>query len=189
MTAMDIQKLRPTYALTVEDYVLLSESGALRDFAKTELIEGVIVPVNALYSAHARAQRHFFRELDAACQRLSNGLEAFFEISARISRHSMPRPDVSLARVVPPNGPIERADVALVVEITDTTHDVDLGPKPLLYAEAQVPEFWVVDLRDRLVHRMSLPSPGGYEQCDQIRFGQPVRSATIAGMTVATDDL
>lgn len=60
MTAIDIPKLPTAYALTVEDYELLSRSGALDHFAKTELIEGVIVPVNALYSAHARAQRHFF---------------------------------------------------------------------------------------------------------------------------------
>ena len=79
MTAMDILAMPEAYALTVDDYVLLSRSGALDHFAKTELIEGVIVPVNALYSAHARAQRRFFLELHTACARLGNGIEVFFD--------------------------------------------------------------------------------------------------------------
>lgn len=189
MTAMDKIKQPQVYALTVDDYVMLSDAGAFKDFAKTELIEGVIIPVNALYSAHAVAQRHIFRELDAACLGLKNGLEVLFEISARINPNTMPRPDVLLTRMVPPNGPIERQDVALAVEITDTTHDVDLGPKPRVYAQAGVPEYWVVDLKARLVHVFWSPGAEGYGEHEEVRVGAPVVARSLTGIEVDTSAL
>lgn len=117
---------------------------------------------------------------------MQNGFEVFFEISARISPRTMPRPDAMLARHVPPNGPIERDDVALMVEITDTTHDVDLGPKPRIYAEAGVPEYWVVDLKALVVHRMWEAGADMYARRDTVTFGDPLVSETIAGLKVTT---
>jgi Uma2 family endonuclease len=189
VTAIDVLKLPSVYALTVEDYVRLSDAGALNEFAKTELLEGVIVPVNALYSAHARAQRHFFLELHAACQRLRNGLETLFEVSVRVGPRSMPRPDLLLAREVPPNGPLAMSSVALVLEITDTTADVDLGPKPLLYAEAGLAEYWVADLNARAVHRMWSPNGEVYRERDMVPFGTELSALTIAGLTLSTAEL
>ena len=94
-----------------------------------------------------------------------------------------------LTRHVPPNGPIEREDVTLVVEITDTTHDVDLGPKPRIYAEASVPEYWVADLKHRLVHRMWAPEHGDYARRDTVAFGLTIVSETITGLQIDTDGL
>ena len=168
---------------------MLSEAGAFNEFAKTELIEGVIFPLNAQYLGHSRAQRHVFRELDAASIELGQSLEAFFELPARISRHTMPRPDVLVSRHAPARGPIERDQVALVVEITDTTHDVDLGPKPRIYAQAGVPEYWVVDLMARLVHVMWPPGAEGDDRTDEVRFGTSVVARTLDGLEVDTSAL
>lgn len=54
------------------------------------------------------------------------------------------------------------ADVLLLIEVADTTLPLDLGEKATLYAEAGIPEYWVVDIEGRrlLAHRQ--PAGGGY---------------------------
>jgi Uma2 family endonuclease len=47
------------------------------------------------------------------------------------------------------------SDVLLVAEVSVTTQDYDLGAKAALYANAGLPEYWVLDLRAMriVVHR------------------------------------
>src|SRR6266849_9176626 len=47
------------------------------------------------------------------------------------------------------------ADILLIVEVADTTIDLDLKTKALLYARAGIPEYWVLDVNQRrmIVHR------------------------------------
>ena len=174
--------------LTVDDFVRLSEAGAFDEYAKAELIEGTIVAMNAQYSRHARAQRQMFRELDTACVALPD-LETFFELSVRIVPRSMPRPDLSVVRDIGANVPAEPAQVALAVEIADTTARYDLGRKARLYAKAGVAEYWVVDLKRGVLHRMWSPTPAGYAERDEAAFGDRVESATVVGLAVETGGL
>ena len=53
-------------------------------------------------------------------------------------------------------------DILLLIEVADTTLPLDLGEKATLYAEAGIPEYWVVDIEGRrlLAHRQ--PAGGGY---------------------------
>jgi len=50
------------------------------------------------------------------------------------------------------------ADSLLVVEVSATTRDYDLGAKSALYASGGMAEYWVIDLRDMriVVHRNAL---------------------------------
>ncbi len=60
------------------------------------------------------------------------------------------------------SAPPQPDDVALVVEIADTTLRFDLTVKAGLYARAGIAEYWVLDLNARrlIVHRE--PDPAGY---------------------------
>jgi Uma2 family endonuclease len=55
-----------------------------------------------------------------------------------------------------------RTKPLLVIEVADASLEYDLGEKAALYAEAGVPEYWVVDLVERVlvVHRD--PYEGSY---------------------------
>ncbi|MEI9850015.1 MAG: hypothetical protein WDN24_03055 [Sphingomonas sp.] len=93
------------YRFTRRDYVLLSEHGTFDKLAKAELIEGVIVAVNAQYSRHIRAQTILLRcGFADACDRLGGGLGAWVDGSVSIDDHSMPRPDISFRAVCPTTG-------------------------------------------------------------------------------------
>ena len=65
-------------------------------------------------------------------------------------------------------------EVALVVEIADTTLSHDLGLKCRKYAEAGVPVYWVVDASRAVVHVHAEPVEGDYVEIHTVRFGQPL---------------
>lgn len=67
------------------------------------------------------------------------------------------------------------AHAVLIVEISDTTLTIDRGTKGGLYASAGVAEYWIVNLRDRVleVHRQPSPmsdQPFGYHFLSVTRF-------------------
>ena len=64
----------------------------------------------------------------------------------------------------------------LVGEVSDTTLADDLDEKKKLYAELKVPEYWVINVRDRQVIAFRLQENGQYQQCNQ--------SVALAGLPI-----
>lgn len=61
-------------------------------------------------------------------------------------------------------------DVALLVEVADTSYAKDSGPKLRRYATSRIPVYWIVDLNRRLVEVRTRPfgkgKNAGYARCD-----------------------
>jgi Uma2 family endonuclease len=83
-----------------------------------------------------------------------------------INNESEPEPDLSVTRQ-PQRTYIEAgnpnaSEAVLAVEISDSTLRYDLTTKVLLYAQAGIPEYWVLDVAGRalIVHRD--PTADGY---------------------------
>jgi Uma2 family endonuclease len=69
-------------------------------------------------------------------------------------------------------------DVALLVEVSDTTYARDSGPKLRRYASYQIPVYWIVDLNRRIVEVRVRPfgkgKQAGYAHCDLYREGDAI---------------
>jgi hypothetical protein len=69
-------------------------------------------------------------------------------------------------------------DVALLVEVSDTTYAKDSGPKLRRYASYQIPVYWIVDLNRRIVEVRVRPfgkvKQAGYAHCDLYREGDAI---------------
>ena len=78
------------------------------------------------------------------------------------------------------------SDIQLLIEVADSSLRYDLGEKAELYAEAGVREYWVVDVSNRCLHRMSDPMPEGFAKRD--RVVSPERPAPLC-LPSATLDL
>jgi hypothetical protein len=76
--------------------------------------------------------------------------------------------------------------LALVVEVANTTLRTDLGRKLRIYAEAGVPEYWAVDLRNDKLHQMWSPEGKAYREKREVALGDAVQAETIAGLRVET---
>ncbi len=99
---------------------------------------------------------------------------------------SKPEPDLAVVRGEPRDfvpGPPTTAE--LVVEVADTTLAFDLGRKAELYARAGIPEYWVLNLLDRVlvVHRRPDCSTGGFDEIT--RLAETALVSPLAAPTAA----
>jgi len=75
-----------------------------------------------------------------------------------------PEPDLVWSRRIPTKRVRPtHADVLLLIEVSDSSTDHDLGEKARLYAEHDIQEYWVVDVQAEQVHVHRTPSQGKYQ--------------------------
>ncbi len=185
-----VARTTPTHLkLRVGDFRLLNDAGAFVEFAKTELIDGEVVCMNAQHRPHSYAKNLMARRLDAALAAVAPHLTALIEVSIEIPPNDVPEPDIVVTSEPRGEGPVPLASVALCVEVADASRDHDLRIKAALYARQAIPEYWVVDLNDGMLVQMSEPANAGYGRIDRYPFGERVAAATIAGLSLATDGL
>ncbi len=91
------------------------------------------------------------------------------EISIRVQSsincgNHRPDPDLVWARKLPSKRirPTHE-DVLLLVEVSDSSAEQDLGEKAKLYAKHGIPEYWVVDIQAEQVHVHRNPHEGHYQ--------------------------
>jgi len=75
-----------------------------------------------------------------------------------------PEPDLVWSRRMPAKRiRPTHADVLLLIEVSDSSTEQDLGEKARLYAEHDIPEYWVVDIQAEQIHVHRTPSQGSYQ--------------------------
>jgi Uma2 family endonuclease len=133
----------PRRLFTVDEYYEMARVGILKPDERVELLDGEIVPMSAIRSPHAwcvhRLNRQFSAFPDRCLVHVQNPI--------RLNDRSEPEPDIALLQLDTPEdrhpGP---DDVYLVIEVADSSIRVDRGRKRRMYANAGIPEFWIVDL-------------------------------------------
>ncbi len=172
------------YRLTVEDFFRLDAAGAFAGYGKTELIRGEVFYMNAQHRPHARAKAAVYDAIRDWIRITGSDLTILSEATVAMPPHSAPEPDLILTSEPDGEGPVPIGSVRLLVEIADTTQQHDLRVKSALYAENGVPEYWVVDLKAKQIHRMSAPTADGYTSHDQTALSGRIEAATVAGLVV-----
>ncbi|OQW45819.1 MAG: hypothetical protein A4S16_12570 [Proteobacteria bacterium SG_bin6] len=175
--------------LRIEDFVLLDQAGAFSDYAKSELIEGEILVMNAQHRPHARVKTKLIIAFAEALRAVDTSLEVLSEASVAIPEHSLPEPDIVLTSEAQGSGFIPLSSVALMVEVADSTLNHDLQRKARLYAQAGVAEYWVADVESRILHQLWAPGDAGYAESRQCRFGERMIAETIPGLVIDTSAL
>jgi len=150
------------HRISVLDYHRMGETGVLAPDARVELIEGEIFDMAPIGKTHASIVDRLTRMFVLAA-----GERAIVRVQdpVRMGAHSEPEPDVTLLRpradyyseIAP-----AAADVYLIVEVSDSTQRYDRRVKVPLYARHGVPEVWVIDLENGLVHFHRGPAGDGY---------------------------
>jgi Uma2 family endonuclease len=149
---------------TVQDYDRMSDLGILNPSERTELIAGQIVLMVAKGTAHVVSL-----QLLAAVLRQQLGDAALIRTQDPVvlDDFSEPEPDLAIVKGnildYTARHPLP-ADVYLVVEVANSTLKYDCEVKDKLYAQADIPEYWVINLQDRQVHVFREPTPTGYRQ-------------------------
>lgn len=148
---------------TVWDYHRMSELGLLDPKEHTELIAGQIALMAAKGTAHVTALRLLATALDVLLVELTVFVSTQDPI--QLDDFSEPEPDLAIIQ-----GKVldyaERhprpSNVALVVEVADSTLKQDCETKDKLYAQAGIADYWVLDIKNRQLHIFRDPTPTGY---------------------------
>lgn len=175
--------------LSIAQYYAISNSGALDDFDRTELLNGEIYPMNAQYMPHMRVKMALIFALRDSLLAIRSPLLVGSEGSIEIGSHSAPMPDVFLYDAPDVAQGAPDGSVKLAIEVADASERFDLGPKKKLYASGKIPEYWVAVLRTGVVERFSEPTNGDYQRRDSFAFGVAVTSVSIAGLAIPADAL
>ena len=175
--------------LRVEDYLALDRIGAFADYAKTELLDGEILFMNAQHRPHARLKMALYDRLRDALHASGSNLCALVEVSIAIPPHNAPEPDIVLTSEPLGEGLVPLASVFLIVEVADTTIANDLGPKAALYARHGVPEYWVADVNARVIHQLWSPLGDAYAKRREVAFGEALAAQTLVGLQIETAKL
>ena len=172
--------------LRVEDYERLEQTGAFDGLGKTELVDGLVYRMSPQFRPHGFAKDELAYRLRRCLEQLSLSLWVATEQSVNLALHSEPQPDIVLTSEPRGEGAIPGTSVALIVEVSVTTLAFDLGEKSQIYAAAGVPEYWVVDVNARKLHRHWQPGASGYAERSEVALGERVTAVTLAGLGVET---
>ena len=78
-------------------------------------------------------------------------------------------------------------EILLAVEVADTTVEKDRFPKAAKYAEAGIPEYWIINLRDQQleVHQDPDQTSGVYGSIQRYQTGSQFSSAMVGTATTS----
>jgi Uma2 family endonuclease len=152
------------HKLTVADYHRMAEVGILAANARVELIEGEIFDMAPIGSKHGSVVDKLTRLLVRAV-----GDYAIVRVqgSIRLNRHTEPQPDIALLKYRADfyeNAIPSANEVALLIEVADSTLVYDRDVKAPLYALAGIPEYWLFDLDNRQIVFHCQPIDGQYRR-------------------------
>lgn len=169
----------------VQDFLVLAEKGSFKDCARAELLDGEIWVLNAIHSRHARVQADLQGLLWQALNRTGGDLRTYVTPSVALSEGSLPEPDLVIG-LPHDEGFLPLEKVVLVIEVSDTTLELDLGRKLRIYAAAGVPEYWVVDVEARVIYQHWAAAGDRFAERREVAFGDSITPATVPGMSIAT---
>jgi len=153
------------HRFTVDEYYAMG----LPADARTELIEGDIIDMSPIGSPHAGITDQLSDLLRDAAGSLAR---VRVQQPMRLGPHNEPQPDLALVKPRPdyyrgahPTAP----DTYLVVEIADNSLAEDLNVKVPLYARHAIPEVWVLDVNQSVLHVFCGLYEGKYTDADVVK--------------------
>ncbi len=168
---------------TRDEYYKMGESGIIGPDERVELIDGEIVAMTPQDTPHAVAGSLVEEALRVA---FGPGFHIRSQRPLSLGPDSEPEPDAAVVRGSARDYLKAHPTTAvLAVEISDATLPFDRGKKAALYARAGIPEYWIVNLPDRILEVYRDPGPladrpaeHGYRSIR--RFGPPDSVAPLS---------
>jgi len=159
------------YRMDIDEFERVAD---LLKAERVELIDGFIVERGAMDPPHVLSSEKLRRQLDRL---LPGGWFVREDKPVQVHRTYEPLPDFAVVEGDPDtyeNRHPAPADVAIVIEISDSTLTKDRGEKQVNYARGGISVYWIVNLIDRQVEVYTGPTSDGYTSCIVFKPGQSV---------------
>jgi Uma2 family endonuclease len=144
----------------IADYHKMIEAGILGD-RNIQLIDGELIemsPEGVIHAAYGGSIADYLRQLLI-------GKAWIREAHPITLTNSEPQPDIAIVKL-PKNKYFQNhptpQDIFWLIEISDTTLAYDLSKKKEIYAEANILEYWVLDVKDNKLTVFTKPKNNNY---------------------------
>jgi Uma2 family endonuclease len=152
---------------------------------RVELLYGVVVQM----SPHGPLHDSALQELtELLVRNLAGRASVRIQSAFAASDGSEPEPDVAVV----PKGDYRGAhpdQAGLIVEVAHSSLPKDRGIKARLYAESGVPEYWIVNLVDRLIEVHTEIVGGAYTRVTPRRPGERIALQQFPDVEFAVEDV
>ena len=163
------------HKISTEHYHKMIDAGILTEKDKVELIKGEIIdmsPIGKVHNAIVDRMANLLKEI--AQQQVIIRTQG----SIHLPPESEPEPDIVLLK---PRADFyaaelpQPADVFLVIEVAKSSWEYDYEVKRPLYAEAGIPELWLVNLNKHEMEVHRAPQNGTYKEISIKQLGDMVK--------------
>jgi Uma2 family endonuclease len=177
------------HLITVEEYERMGEAGIFSPKARLELIDGEIREMAPIGPAHAGIVNAL---TELFIMSLGRKVTVTVQNPVRLGEFTEPQPDLTVARHRDDRykgcHPVPN-DILILVEVADTTLHYDHTEKMPRYAQAGVPEFWLVDVGAEQITVYTEPTSDGYAAEQVLYRGDEIASTTIAELRLRVDEI
>ena len=163
----------------------MAETGVLRPDARVELLDGRIIDMSPIGPFHGGVTKRLIRFFTALAK--SRWVVAAQD-PVRLDDHSEPQPDLMLLKPAADDyttrhpGP---ADVFLLIEVADSSLELDREEKLPAYGRAGISEVWILNLPARTIEVYREPHFMGYGANRTLHAGD--QASPLAFPDVAVD--
>ncbi len=173
---------------SVDEYYKMIELGLLKDYEKSEIIEGELIQKMTIGDRHALTVdllNKFF------IKNVSDEIRVGIQNPLRISDYNEPEPDIVLSDLMKYDGTRHPRpkETLLIVEVSDTTLKYDRDTKLALYAEAEIPEVWIVNIPNEIIEIHQKPGSGIYQLTQIFKHGETVKSEILPDLSLEVDKI
>ena len=156
------------YHWTVERFYRAADANVFDDPSRLELIQGRIMEKMPQDPIHRAVRVRLGRQLRTA---FASRLVVMEECPVHLAYDTELIADVVAAYGEESDFDARHpvgADIAVLIEVANTTMASDLGEKAMQYAQSEVNDYWVVLVKESaiVVHRQ--PSPAGYQDVTRL---------------------
>ena len=177
------------HVFTVGEYYRMAEADILTEEDRVELIAGQIVAMSPIGSRHAACVKRLNLLLGKI---VGDSMLIGVQDPIQLDAYSAPEPDLVLLR---PRADFyadahpTASDVLLAIEVADTSADYDRDVKLPLYAQAGIPEVWLIDLQKGCIEVYAHPADSTYQESFEVTADTTLTSPTIPQLALAAADL
>ncbi len=190
MQLQDKVRLQNIHLWSVEDYHQMIENGLLSDADRVELLEGIVSHMSPKGVSHVIIGRWIAEQFR---EQLGDGFYLLTQDPITLTEQgSEPEPDITIARGsmfdYTEHHPYPE-DILLVIEVADSSLEVDKKIKMPIYAKAGIQDYWVVDVRAKEITIYRQPVEGSYQKVRAVTGRDRISPLAFPEITFQVQDL
>ncbi|MGO8673310.1 MAG: Uma2 family endonuclease [Capsulimonadaceae bacterium] len=186
-----VKGLRRPWRWTCDDVLAMAEAGILTREERVELIDGEVVALTPIGDGHLATTGRLMEVLGLLRSAFGAEYRILQEAPIRIASDYWPQADIVVARLsfdeLETRG-MAPSDIPLVVEISFTSLASDRRSKFLAYAKVGIPEYWIINPKDRQVEVYRQPSGAGYAERLVFMSGDAIAPLFAPKVEIAVSD-